>query len=319
MTDNDKVFHTFEELVDRLASRGVAVDEHTRTVLMRESYYAVVNGYKDLFLDAEASNLAGEDRYRPGTAFDEVYRLHLLDRSLRSTLLPVLLVAETTLKTLIVHTFCEHFQERDSYLNKDNYDLRSQREYAVTDVIENLTRALEVKSGRHKKDFIDHYLSKHEHVPLWVLANFLTFGAVSKFFDALRESTQASACKAFWVYSKEVRDDGGVRIEPFGMKNMLRRLSDFRNICAHEERLYCVGLGPVCDVRVKQLVVDLELVLPPDTYEALAADLVEIVDDAATGFTTISIEDVLAEMGFASLDDFKSIVPAEAPDPEPAE
>jgi len=103
------------------------------------------------------------------------------------------------------------------------------------------------------------------------------------------------------------------------MKNMLRRLADFRNICAHEERLYCVGLGPVGDMRVRQLVIDLELVLPPQIHRCLTSDLVEMVEDAASGFTTISIDDVLSEMGFDSLDDFKSIVPAEAEPEEPSE
>ena len=43
-----KEFKTIDELIDLLESRNVITDENTKTQLMRESYYAVVNGYKAL-------------------------------------------------------------------------------------------------------------------------------------------------------------------------------------------------------------------------------------------------------------------------------
>lgn len=99
----DKSFHSFDELVQLLESRGVFIDDSTKTVLKRESYYAVVNGYKDPFLDSTATTAAGEDRYLNGTHFSEIHLLFLLDRQIRMALLPALLIAETTLKTLTVH------------------------------------------------------------------------------------------------------------------------------------------------------------------------------------------------------------------------
>lgn len=41
-----KEFKTIDELVSLLESRNVITDENTRIQLTRESYYAVVNGYK---------------------------------------------------------------------------------------------------------------------------------------------------------------------------------------------------------------------------------------------------------------------------------
>jgi hypothetical protein len=45
-----------------LRSRGLGISDQNRAAafLLRENYHAVVNGYKDAFLDLEASNLAGE-------------------------------------------------------------------------------------------------------------------------------------------------------------------------------------------------------------------------------------------------------------------
>ena len=42
----DKPFKTIEEQVELLEARGVATDDDTPEVLLREGYYSVVNGYK---------------------------------------------------------------------------------------------------------------------------------------------------------------------------------------------------------------------------------------------------------------------------------
>lgn len=68
---NPKPFKTVDEQIDLLESRGLAVLDRDAAAafLLRENYYSVVNGYKDAFLDLEATNLAGEDRYRSGATF----------------------------------------------------------------------------------------------------------------------------------------------------------------------------------------------------------------------------------------------------------
>ena len=50
---------------------------------MREGYYSIVNGYKAPFLDPYLSNSAKDNHYTEGAAFSDIYRLFLLDRSLR--------------------------------------------------------------------------------------------------------------------------------------------------------------------------------------------------------------------------------------------
>ena len=61
-----KEFKTIEELVALLDSRNVVTDQTTAGVLARESYYAIVNGYKNPFLDRDAMRSAANDVYRPG-------------------------------------------------------------------------------------------------------------------------------------------------------------------------------------------------------------------------------------------------------------
>ena len=89
-----KEFKTIDELVGLLESRHVKTDADTRTALMRESYYAVVNGYKDPFLDREAMQSSSGDVYVSGTCFSQIYDLYRLDRELRLALFPYLTEAE---------------------------------------------------------------------------------------------------------------------------------------------------------------------------------------------------------------------------------
>ena len=91
----DKPFKTIEEQVSILQTRGLATNESTPTILEREGYYSIINGYKDIFIDKEAkSAAAGEDRFIKGTSFDDIYRLFRFDRDLRMLLFANLAIAE---------------------------------------------------------------------------------------------------------------------------------------------------------------------------------------------------------------------------------
>lgn len=79
----DKPFKTIEEQVELLEARGVATDDDTPEVLLREGYYSVVNGYKAPFIDKEKTESAKDDRYLPGTSFTDIYALFMFDRELR--------------------------------------------------------------------------------------------------------------------------------------------------------------------------------------------------------------------------------------------
>lgn len=79
----DKPFKTIEEQVELLEARGVATDDDTPEVLLREGYYSVVNGYKAPFIDKEKTESAKDDRYLPGTSFADIYALFMFDRELR--------------------------------------------------------------------------------------------------------------------------------------------------------------------------------------------------------------------------------------------
>ena len=59
---NPKPFKTVEEQIAILESRGIHFSnkKDAARFLLKENYYAVVNGYKDAFLDKQKTNLDKE-------------------------------------------------------------------------------------------------------------------------------------------------------------------------------------------------------------------------------------------------------------------
>lgn len=241
--ENQKPFLTVEEQVELLRSRGMGFrdEDEAKRILWQESYYSVVNGYKDLFIDQERSKEAGEDRYKPGTVFEDLYKLFLFDRALREASFQTIVECEASMRNAAVYAFCDRYREEDSYLNRNHYcgaeSFRDPDHYE--NELDNLMGHFESsREGKNRRPYVVHYLDKYGHVPLWVLVNTLTFGNVSHFYSILPRSIQDEACK---IISKTQRVK---RLSRKRLGNAFSALVEFRNICAHDERLYCARTGP---------------------------------------------------------------------------
>ena len=244
-----KEFKTVEELVSLLASRGIETDRDTERAIRQESYYAIINGYKDPFLDRAAMTSSNEDVYIKGTTFDQMYSLFLFDRDLRQALFRHLAPVEATMKTSVIYAFCSRYCEQDSYLDRKSYvsarDMLVPKSYKgdkARDRGKNLTRLMGIFNNRLTSDnprpFVRHYLEAYGSVPLWVLANDLTFGNMSHFYQLQNRGIQNDTCK---LVAKAIDLDG--RISPLQMLRAFKVLVGYRNICAHDDRLYCAIEG----------------------------------------------------------------------------
>lgn len=244
-----KEFKTIDQLVELLESRNVRTDADTANILRRESYYAVVNGYKDTFLDREAMQSSDGDVYKEGTTFRQIYDLFLFDRDLRSVVFPYLVRAETILKNAVVYAFCDHNREHDSYLDRANYvsardmlvpdgysgDKRRDHARNLADLMARLNKKLDPKGKL--RPFVRHYLDTYGSVPLWVLQNDLTFGNIAHFYQLQKRGVQNEACKIVLQVAGH-----GNRIGARELLRIFDVLVDFRNICAHDDRLYCADV-----------------------------------------------------------------------------
>lgn len=214
----EKEFKTYKEQIKLLKSKGLAVpdEEHAIKVLRSTSYFALINGYKRPFKDTNGN-------YLPDACFDDIENLYVFDEQMRVFVLGQLLALETRIKSSISYTFSQRYREPDSYLNVNNYNYTGNKTQAVNKLVSILQSIYD--SNEHR--YITHYKKNHKgEVPLWVLINAMTFGQISKMYSLLKEGEQQRIGGDFGVSSQK------------DMMSILDILTLYRNVCAHNERLY---------------------------------------------------------------------------------
>lgn len=240
-----KPFKPISDQITLLESRGVRCDADTMRILMREGYYSIVNGYKDPFLDGEASRAAKDDRYLPGTSFNDIYRLFLFDRELRFLLFKISTSAEALLRTACAYCFSQsHPDERNAYLNpanlnqEDSVDMRKLVKRSISQM-ESIIERGEQDPADGGKEYLHHCKVAHDgEVPLWVLTNDMMLGQTCLLFRSMTQEDRGAVARQFEsLYASS--HNGSMSIRAPKLTKVYVRIKDFRNICAHDERLYC--------------------------------------------------------------------------------
>lgn len=311
-----KPFKTHSEQLEILRNRGLKIHSENTAIhiLQNESYYSVINGYKDFFLlkDTTNKNIQPEI-YCAGATFEEIYGLYAFDRDLRNTLLEYLLKFESYVKAKIAYRFSEKFYDPHAYLILKNYTRDKRKLKEILNLISAITNTIS-KNGNRKNSAIAHYLDKHEGVPLWVLINYLTIGNIQYFYACLDESLQNTIAKDFSVtYNEEYGKT--IHYTPDMLEATLKTVTYFRNVCAHEERLYNFKIqkpSPSATIakalemetvslekgNVYTVYMFLKLVLPKVEHAKLQQKLTALFRKYESKFCSIKFEQILVEIGF---------------------
>lgn len=195
--------------------------------------------------------------------------------------LKYLVRAEAVMRNSVVYAFCEAYATPNAYLSPSSYApagemlfakvFKGDRERIHQRNMTKLMGVLNAKAAGHAgRPFILHYLDEYGFVPLWVLANDLTFGNIAHFYQLQRRSVQNGACRIVAESSSP-----GERLTPQKLLRSFSVLVDFRNLCAHDARLYCSKVGRARDLGFDAMIESLALVLP---YEEMDSFLAEIAD-----------------------------------------
>lgn len=302
-----KPFLAITDQVSLLESRGLATDSSTTRVLMREGYYSVVNGYKDPFIDQTATAVAGEDRYQNGVTFSDLDELFRYDRELREVTFHYLIRAEATVRTAISYCFSDAHREPEAYLLQSNYC--SQEEFAsygndpadYAKEITGLTSILSRQVHHSRSEFVAHYRETYGAVPLWVLANDLTFGNLEHFFNLMKPKERTAFCKHVAISTSRAGDKRLGYFDPVKAKTALEAMVKFRNICAHDERLYCARVGGRKDINYAKMVWMLERFLTGEEFFAFLEDFIALLDKVSN--KADGVGHVLQAVGFSELMD----------------
>ena len=238
-----KPFKSHNPMLRLMRSRNIMIGKGTegskvKNILARENYYSIINGYKDVFLDAEITDRTGEDYYVTGTTFFHIYSVYCFDRNLRSILMKGLLQAEQNLCTKVSYRFAENNKSEFSHLNINNF---SKADLPTTTRLISTLSSVTQRNSKDKDSGFYHYLTHHQDLPLWVLVTKLTFGEITYFYKSMVPPLQERVLSDI---NKDYTSEFGAPIaQPTSsliskFNEILDVLVAFRNICAHGDRLY---------------------------------------------------------------------------------
>lgn len=131
---------------------------------------------------------------------------------------------EKKVSTSISYAFCEQYGESQSaYLNVYNYDYSCANRKGVDKLVKILGKMANINTDY---EYINHQRNTYHNVPLWVLINSITFGQISKMYSFLLPQVQSKvSCNFYHINERE-------------LNQYLKVLVLYRNVCAHNERLF---------------------------------------------------------------------------------
>lgn len=248
METYDKPFKTYEELIEIMRSRHIEINDKDFALLAMQnfSYYGIVNGYKNTFLQ-----VPGSDNFIPGTQFEELYTLHIIDTALNNILFKYILYLEKALKSRLsylvsrkygVYTDRNDFACLDpsDYLYKNHYSNSSKRR-------SNILKSLkEQMLYTHKNPSIEHYKKNKNHIPAWILTTNITYGLSIEWYNILKSEDKKSICSSF-ITSFSLSD---AEIKEF-VRKTFDLTKEYRNKIAHGSRTF--SILPLPQLPKKQL------------------------------------------------------------------
>ena len=215
-----KEFKTISEQLDILKNRGLIIEDelYAQEILLRENYFFIM-GYRHLFMKS-----AKENKFIPGTTFKEVYSLFEFDRNFRNIIFKNVLVIENQLKSVTSYQLSKKYGYREKeYLNSKNFTQDKDKARRVKDLIDKMKRQIRINATNHNATV--HYINNYGYIPLWVLVKVLSFGIVCELYTILKKEDKIEIAEIFGT-------------TPAILEDILIILSNYRNLCAHEDIVY---------------------------------------------------------------------------------
>ena len=216
-----KPFITYTAQINKLKNEKnliITNPDFAMNSLQNLSYYALIDGYKHPFINLHTR------KYINSSRFEDIVTLYEFDEDLRGIFFKHLCRIERKVRSSISYYFCKkHGERQEKYLDSNNYNNISKHQKGIIKLIQMLNML-----AKQNKDheYLIYQRNKYHNVPLWVIVNALTFGQISKMYEFLPQNMQGKICQDFENVKKNE------------MIKYLRVLTLYRNVCAHNERLF---------------------------------------------------------------------------------
>lgn len=297
----EKVFKTLDEQIEILENKNIKIPdvEYAKQIILRENYFFLM-GYRHLFMKRDDRSQFIDD-----VEFREIYSLFYFDRQLRNILFKNILIIENNAKSIFSYVLSQRhgYKEKD-YLKPSSYNQNPDKVKQVNDLLKKMKRQITVNGRQHEAT--KHYLNNYGFIPLWVVVKVLSFGITSELYTIMKRTDQ-----------EEIANKFGISVE--NLLAFLPILSNYRNLCAHEDILYdhrtqkvipdnkyleylnipridgeyVYGKGDVFSV-----VIIFKYLLSKTDFRLFMNELNYEIDHLSGILHSISIENVLDRMGF---------------------
>lgn len=221
---------SFEAQADLLIERGMQGDRDLMIQRLKSVNYYRLSAYWYPFRKQDPDDPHHRlDQFKDGTCFENVWRRYAFDRRLRLIVMDAIERFEISIRTLLSYhqsNTCGdgfYYTSHPSALPNLTYKERMQ---FLADISE--------QTGRSEETFVKHFLGKygdsHNHMPVWMATEIMSFGCVLTFFRGMPKDIQKVIAGQYGIHQKV-------------LKSWLFSLNMIRNICAHHGRLWNRELG----------------------------------------------------------------------------
>jgi len=214
-------FFTIEQQIQKLEQeKGLLIPDHVyaKRILQEIGYFSLINGYKEPFKNPTTK------KYRDGTTLNDIVALYKFDENLRELFLKYILRIERHIRSLLSYHFsAKHGENQNCYLDASNYSTEPRKQKDIQRLVSTLNNLAQNSTDY---PYINHHRQTHNNIPLWVLINCITFGSLSKFYALTTSDIQVKISKNFASVNEKQ------------LEQYLSVITKFRNVCAHNERLF---------------------------------------------------------------------------------
>lgn len=190
-------------------------------VIRKLSYYDLVNGSKEVFINKCPD---GKEIFKENTTIEDLYNFHIINDEFQNIIVRRLFMVETLFKNELAYILAREFGvDTKDYLDKMNYRKyikRKSNKIKVENVLKKIINDIK-KMGYPTK----HYLTKHNHIPPWILLKNVEFHTAIQIYEGLNKTEKE--------YVSDRLIGNSINYKTGIIKNMLNISRLYRNEIVH--------------------------------------------------------------------------------------
>lgn len=256
MTD-DKFFLPWSGQIEKLEKRNITFRDkkekaNARYALQNNSYYALVNGYKDIFCTIDKN---GEDDFQ-GESFINLRDAFDFDKELSAILFKYLLRIEDSIKAIFSYYVGKAYGHKNiDYLEESNYrkgkHVGKATKFERDILLNKLNRSIDTGEAPP----LEHYRIDYTYTPSWVLASCISLDTLLYWYKLSDGNIKRKVVKTMiFDYSQypctHITDDSE-NLTLF--TNLMMIIKEYRNRAAHGNRIVNHKSKHNIDIRLLQL------------------------------------------------------------------